>query len=193
MTTVTGLCRHRQVVGVSLTELARRSGIARSNLSAIEHARRDPTASTVDRIARNLDSRILVVPDDGRASAANIAEEIVRFERDGDWRGSYRAFLQLANSLTAASSWERILLAAEPPLPVDPEWDAAIAGLVEWKLDEAGIPAPPWADSRPGDPRWRWHPKANSAGIVARARENRIPASLRDRGIWIEERELQSA
>lgn len=45
----------REKRGVSLNELARRSGVAKGNLSEIERGHKSPTVRTLRKIARGLD------------------------------------------------------------------------------------------------------------------------------------------
>lgn len=56
MTTIAlNLCLWRAAKGLSQVELARKAGIPRPNLSAIEKNRRDLTLSTLDKLARALE------------------------------------------------------------------------------------------------------------------------------------------
>ncbi|WP_417522590.1 helix-turn-helix domain-containing protein [Marinovum sp.] len=53
-----GIRRHRTAAQLSLQELARLSGISSSALSLIETGKRDARLSTLDRIARALNTEI---------------------------------------------------------------------------------------------------------------------------------------
>ena len=59
-----------------------------------------------------------------------------------------RALLQLNDNLVAERGLVRgVLGLAEPESTKDPVWDAAIAGLVAWRLREEGLPAPDWVNA----------------------------------------------
>ena len=127
----------------------------------------------------------------GRETASSAADEIRQAHFDGDDEAAYRAFVQLSNDLVDTEHDVKGLLGAEQPDSVSPEWDAAIAGLVEWRLRQAGLPTPAWVDQVRGDVTWRWAPWP--AIRVIKARIDRVPEPFAKRGIWIEEGELDSA
>jgi transcriptional regulator with XRE-family HTH domain len=58
----------RRVSGLSQAELARRSGIQGSVLSAYEHGRRQPSAAALARIARSAGLELTVAPISDRAA-----------------------------------------------------------------------------------------------------------------------------
>ena len=60
--------RIRRVSGLSQAELARRSGIQSSVLSAYEHGRRQPSGAALARIARSAGLELTVVPLSDRAA-----------------------------------------------------------------------------------------------------------------------------
>ena len=55
--------------GLSLSEAAERSGLQRSNIAAVENGRRDPTASTIERMAEAARVRFITAEKDGRTTA----------------------------------------------------------------------------------------------------------------------------
>jgi transcriptional regulator with XRE-family HTH domain len=61
------IARLRQTSGLSRTELAARSGIDRSVLSAYEHGRRQPSTAALARIAQAAGMQLDLVPSPGAA------------------------------------------------------------------------------------------------------------------------------
>ena len=60
--------RIRRLVGLSQAELARRSGIQSSVLSAYEHGRRQPSVGALARIARSAGLELTVAPISDQAA-----------------------------------------------------------------------------------------------------------------------------
>lgn len=60
----------RDVQALSLDELAKRSGVSRSNISLIERGESSPTAVVLDKLAAALRVTLASLFEDGRASAA---------------------------------------------------------------------------------------------------------------------------
>ncbi|MCS5731835.1 helix-turn-helix transcriptional regulator [Herbiconiux moechotypicola] len=189
MTTVDAMTRARRRKRLSVAEVARRSGLQPSNLSAIESGSREPTARNLERAARGAGLHLLVVDLHGRSSAADIAGEIAEAEPTGDrWRQA-RLFVQLSDDLVGADPFVKVLIAAEPPRPIDAEWDAAIAGLVEWRLTQFGLPLPEWVSDALGDVESRWSIWPGAVRVDAAE----VPAPLLRRGVWVSGAELESA
>jgi transcriptional regulator with XRE-family HTH domain len=65
----------RAASGLSQSDLARRSGIAGSSLSLIEHGKRDPTVATLEALLRATRHSVVTIPT-VRSDAARIAAEI---------------------------------------------------------------------------------------------------------------------
>jgi transcriptional regulator with XRE-family HTH domain len=135
----------RRATGLNQIELSRRSGVAQSALSLIEGGSREPTWETVDRILRSTGTGIIAVPTrrpDACASAALIAAA----ESRGDKPGAAREFIQLSDNLAQVHAGVRVALTiCEPASTGVKHWDAAIAGLVAYRLEEESLPVPPWA------------------------------------------------
>jgi hypothetical protein len=100
--------------------------------------------------------------------------------------------VQVADDLSASDPADRFLLAIEPPTHVSPEWDAALAGVAEWRLSQAQLPLPGWISSERGNPDWRWTPPLSSASAAIPRQEENVPWPLRKRGVLIEADELTS-
>lgn len=179
--------------GLSLTDAAKQSGIQRSNIAAIENGRRDPTASTIEKIANAARVRFVPVKRDGRTTVADAATSIADAVSQNNTKRAYRVLLQVANDLTTPDPADRFVLTIEPPVHVSPEWDAAIAGVAEWRLRQAHLPLPGWIPSVRGNRGWGWTPPLSPASAAIPAREENVPAPLRERGVLIEADELTSA
>lgn len=192
MTIVSSLRRARKNARVTLAEVAVRSGVGETNLSAIENARRDPSTATVQRIADSLGVTFVAVPVRGRSSAASAAAAIADAQASGNPRLAYRNFIQLADDLAAVDPATRVVLAAEEPERSGGRWDDALAALVEYRLIQAGAPLPQWVHKRTGDHDHTWEPQRSSVPLPVGADEDLVPEPFRRRGVLIEENELVS-
>lgn len=181
------LHRARVNSSLSLRAVAERSGIAAANLSAIENGRRDPTATTAERVARAIGVEFVALNTRGRVTAARAADAITQAVNP---QAAYRIFLQLANDLEAASAFDRVILVAEQPAATGTRWDDAIAGLVEWFLERGGAPVPDWVLHRSGDADTIWEPQRTDVPLAVHADIRRAPEPLSRRGIAIEAEEL---
>jgi transcriptional regulator with XRE-family HTH domain len=81
------LTKARDRVGLSIAELARRSGTSRSTLSAYEHGRVSPTLETLERVLASTRQRLELAPapiwlevDIGRGRVAFVADVLWRLE-----------------------------------------------------------------------------------------------------------------
>lgn len=189
MTIIAALRRTRARSGRSLAWVAERAGVAESNLSAIEHGRREPRASTIDRLAAAMDVTFVPVATGGRSTTAEAADQIAAALAAGDTAIAYRVIVQVADDLFSASPYLRALLTAEAPIAIDQDWDAFLAGVVEWRLQQAGVPAPEWVRAQVRDLGTPWAPPS----AILPARPEHVPATLRRRGISVEADELTSA
>jgi transcriptional regulator with XRE-family HTH domain len=188
MTIVAALRRTRARSGRTLAAVAARAGITESNLSTIEHNRRSPRSDTIDRLAAALDVTLVPAATGGRNTAAEAGEHIARAVASGDSERAYRAALQLADDLGSAPPYVRLLLAAEAPTAIAPGWDALVAAVTEWRLQQAGLPAPDWVLDTIDPDAAAWTPP----GAVLAARASRVPPAFLRRGVFVEEDELAS-
>lgn len=188
MAVVALLRRARERSGRTLASVASRAGLSESNLSTIEHDRRSPRAETIDRLATALELTLVPVQTGGRATVAEAGEHVTRAVRLGDTERAYRAVLQLADDLQSAPPYLRLLLAAEPPSLTGSGWDAFIAAVVEWRLNQAGVPVPDWVlSTASSDGSW------TPPGSVLPARPERIEPAFLRRGVLVEQDEFASA
>jgi transcriptional regulator with XRE-family HTH domain len=189
MTTIDSITRARRRKRLSVAEVARRSGLQASNLSAIESGSREPTARNLERAARGAGLHLIVADLGGRYPATEVADAIASSGASGDEWAQARWLIQLSNDLVAADPFTKLLLVAEPPRSVDPTWDAALAGIVEWRLGQAGLPSPEWVHQAEGDPSSTWSIWPGSVHAEA----DDVPDPLLRRGVWVGEGELDSA
>ena len=191
MTLVSSLRRARLRSGLSLRRAADLSGIAASNLSAIENGRRDPGTGTAARIADAVGITFIPVRLRGRTSAAEISDELTRLA--GQPAEAYRALLQFADDLASTDAVGRVLLTVEEPQVTGTPWDAALAGVAEWRLGHVGAPVPSWISDTTRDPAEVWEPQRTSFPMPPVSRADRVPAPLLARGVLIEAAEFASA
>ena len=65
----------------------------------------------------------------------------------GDRSTAFRMLLNYNGNLAAAVGWNRLRLALPSPQTTgDPVWDAAIAGVTEYRLNQVPMPSPQWVD-----------------------------------------------
>jgi transcriptional regulator with XRE-family HTH domain len=126
------------------TLIASRTGEAASNLSVIEHGRRLPRVDKLDRILRASDARLAAIPTT-RSGALEASTEIRRALSDSDNGKAFRSWLAYNDSLAAENAVNRVVLAAFPPEPTGSAlYDAALAGVSEYRLRETNSPVPQW-------------------------------------------------
>ena len=136
--------RSRHLTQARLAEL---TGIDQASVSHHERGR-DAAFSTVDRLLAGTGHRLYAAPT-RRDDAASTAVAIRSHLRAQDPDRALRALLQLNDDLTAEHGLVRGVLALAEPEPTGNRmWDAAIAGLVAWRLNEERFPLPVWV----GDP-----------------------------------------
>lgn len=134
--------RSRHLTQARLAEL---TGIDQASVSHHERGR-DATFSTVDRLLAGTGHRLYAAPT-RRDDAASAAVAIRDYLRAKDPDRALRALLQLNDDLTAEHGLVRGVLALAEPEPTGNRlWDAAIAALVAWRLNEEQIPLPAWVD-----------------------------------------------
>ncbi|MFT4221172.1 MAG: helix-turn-helix transcriptional regulator [Microbacterium sp.] len=126
-------------------QLAERARIDQSRVSRSERGRETEFA-TVERLLAGAGHRLYSAPT-RRDDAATVSAEVRRLLGAGERDAALRALVQLNDNLVAEHGLVRgVLGVAEPESTRDPIWDAAIAGLVAWRLREDGLPAPDWVN-----------------------------------------------
>ena len=187
------LAAARRAQGLTAVQLSALTGLQPSNIYAIEHGRRQARVATLETIAAGLGVRFLLVDTRGRASVAETAKRIRDYRDAGDIDAAGTAFAQLVNNIRESSVLAKAALTQDAPPEVCPEWDATIAGTVEWLLRDTSLPLPAWVLGTDGDPSWSWSPwgRVPDGSYLHSSRD--IPEPLRRRGILIEEGELEAA
>lgn len=173
----------RRRKGISLSALAMSCGISKANLSAYMNERRDPGTATVEKLAAGLGLALVPVDLTALRLASDCADVIRVALLDGDEDRAYDALRRLAEDLDRFPALAS-LLTTQAPTKVSDEWDAAIAGVVEWKVEQAGLPAPAWATSNVRARDREWAPLA--APSVEGVRPEDVPLPLLERGILLD-------
>lgn len=140
--------RSRSLAGLSLTEVSDRSGLLLPNLSAIESGKRIPRVDTLEKALRAAGKKFVPVAN-LRASAAEVAEDIEIEIAAGREHDLFRFVVQLADNLAASQTVEDLYaLVIEPAQSTGRQaWDATIAGVVEYRLNQRNWPVPSWTQS----------------------------------------------
>lgn len=130
-------------------QLALRTGVDQARVSRSERDHDSPRFDTVDRLLAGAGHRLYAAPT-RRDDAATIAARIrVSLER-GDRHGALRHLIQLNDNLLAEKGLVRGVLAVTAPESTGQKvWDAAIAALASWRLQQEQIPLPDWV-AEPG-------------------------------------------
>lgn len=163
-------------------QLADRTRLDQARVSRSESGR-DAEFSTIERLLAGAGHRLYSAPTQ-RDDAATVAADIRYQLRVNDKDRALRALLQLNDNLVAEKGLVRgVLGLAEPESTKDAAWDAAIAGLVAWRLREEGLPVPEWVNS---PNRFLRAPRTldiDPADPVPPASE--IPTELAERGVLV--------
>ncbi|GGF34750.1 helix-turn-helix domain-containing protein [Subtercola lobariae] len=179
----------RRASGLTQQALSARTGVAETAVSSIENGR-DARLSTVERLLAGSHHSLIAIPST-RASAAEIAGHIraaVKSKRPAE---AARSFIQLNDNLAAEHNEGRYGLGLTEPAPTGiKHWDAALAGLVAYRLGEEGFPAPTWTTraSRKLKKAWTF----NTGTYLTPVNRSAVPAEFLERGILIDADTLRS-
>jgi transcriptional regulator with XRE-family HTH domain len=136
----------RKSRGLTQTALAQKSKVHQSNISAIENGR-DLSVATLETLLRATGHGLLAVPTT-RGDAAYFGASIRTELKLGNKLRALRMLIQLNDNLVAEHGIIRGVLGLLEPEPTGhKEWDAALAGLVAWRLGQDGIPLPGWVNN----------------------------------------------
>lgn len=188
MTIVQQVATLRKRAGLPATRIGEIAGTDASNIYAIEHGRRDPAASTLERIASAAGVKILAVQSEGAAFVSETTEVLRERVASGDVEGAYRQLIQISDDLSGATATTCVFLTYIEPSAISPGWDAAVAGVVEWRLTQKLAPLPEWIQRFGSAVDEPWEPLSAPYKI----NEQDVPEPLRRRNIWIEQAELES-
>lgn len=180
----------RRASRLSQKELGERANVAPSSLSLIESGERIPTVATLERLLASTGRSLVCIPT-RRADAASAADRISTALVEGDSAGALRHFIQLNDDLAAEHNEVRFALAISEPAPTGVKhWDAAIAGLVEYRLSEESLPLPSWATDGSRYLRKTW--TFNAGTYTVPVSPERVPAAFLTRKVLIDRDALES-
>lgn len=180
----------RARAAITVAELSRRSAVTGTVIDAIEAGAVDPTYETVSLLLSRTRHRLIVVPS-VRADAAELGALIGVALRTGDEATAFRHLIQLSDNLVAERGLVRGALTLEAPEPTSrPVFDAALAGIVEYRLGQEGLPSPGWVDDG-----WR---RLDVPEVLPYGRYTMVvdpadvPAALLARGVLVDRDSLES-
>ena len=180
----------REAAHASQRELARRSGVAQPSISAVENEDHDLTVESLGRLAASLGAQVSLVPS-LRLTAATAAALVKRDLSEANIGAAVATVFQLADDLAAVEPALRAALVVSPaPTTGDRRYDAWIAGLVEFRLGEVGVPAPAWVHEAPrvSEKEWAVGDVPGLAEIV----RSETPEPFARRGVLISRDDLVS-
>lgn len=140
----------RRSRGLTQRELSARSRLAQPRLALTEKRREDPRFDTATRLLAGAGHRLYAAPTT-RDDVATVAADIRHAVQADDLQLALRNLVQMNDNLVAERGLLRgILAVTEPELTGSKTWDAAIAALVAYRLNQDGVPLPVWVndDSR---------------------------------------------
>lgn len=134
--------KNQSLTQVGLAEQAR---VHQSNISDIESGR-DLSVSTLEKLLRGTGHRLFALPIQ-KADVTEAASAIRVHLKADNTQSALRALIQLNDNLVSEHGLHRGVLGISEPEPTgNPVWDAALAGLVAWRLTEENLPLPTWVD-----------------------------------------------
>ena len=137
----------RKNSGLTQGALASLVGVDQTRVSRAEGGKESPRFETVDKMLAATGHRLYVMPT-RRDDAATIAGEIRASIAEKNSRRALRQLIQLNDNLLAETGLVRgVLGLAEPESTGSKLWDASIAGLVAWRLNEQSLPLPEWVSA----------------------------------------------
>lgn len=173
---------------LSQSDVAARSGLPKSSISIYENHGRDPGSATLERLAKGVGLRVLLL-DIGHASpVAEHGGSIAAAVANGDEHQAFEVLRAIAFELMEASPGEAVVLSYQEPASINAQWDAAIAGVVEWRLQQAGAPVPDWVTACRRDRADRWTPLTAVPSDTTTVSD---VAALAKRGILIHSLDLE--
>lgn len=189
------LATARRRAGLSQRALCRKSGVAQSTISSIEHGKLQPGLPVLDRLVRSCGAELVVSSRslDGRWSAKDAALAARGWIDQGDEDSALRCGIQLRDDLRKASP-ERVieLMSEEPSATGLDKLDSMLAAVVEEACLANNLPSPDWATppnrvlSEPTE-LWWLLPKARGRAL------SMTPPTFFSHGLIVSERDLASA
>jgi transcriptional regulator with XRE-family HTH domain len=137
----------RKNSGLTQEALASRVGVDQARVSRSEGGQESSRFDTVDKLLAATGHRLYAAPT-RRDDAASIASSIRESIEAKDPKRALRQLIQLNDNLVAEKGLVRgVLGLAEPESTGKKLWDAAIAAVVAWRLNEQNLPLPEWVSA----------------------------------------------
>lgn len=135
----------RKSRSLTQVDLAEQAQVHQSNISGIESGR-DLSVSTLEKLLRATGHQLFALPIH-KADVTEAASAIRVHLKADNTQSALRVLIQLNDNLVSEHGLQRGVLGISEPQPTgNPVWDAALAGLVAWRLAEENIPLPTWVD-----------------------------------------------
>jgi len=180
----------RRVNRLTQKALGKRARVAASSLSLIESGERIPTVATLERLLASIGRSLISIPT-RRVDAASTADSMRTALSHKDEAAALRHFIQLNDNLVAEHDEVRYALAISEPAPTGVKhWDAALAGLVEYRLREESLPVPSWTRASSRSLRKSWTFSAGSYDVPVPI--DRVPEAFLARKVLIDRDTLDS-
>lgn len=136
----------RSTRGLSQIELAKRTGFDQAVISRYERGS-GVRFSTLDKILGSTGYSLYLAPTNG-LSGDQAAILITKYLKATETQSALRVLIQLNDDLMRERGITRgILGLSEPATTGNKVWDAAIAALVAWRLNQESLPVPDWVNN----------------------------------------------
>lgn len=180
----------RRTTGFSQAEIADRADTYQPIVSGVERGRRDTGVASAAHLARAAQHRLLLIPTT-HPSAVETAARIATALHEDSRDGAFRALLDFSDGLAKeAPLVVAALVVAEPESTGSREWDAALSGVVAYRLHQARLPEAAWTSHAITDNAElrapHLHPLDDAPDI------SQVPPEFLERGVLIEEGTLAS-
>ena len=135
----------RSTKGLSQIELAELTGFDQAVISRYEGGS-GVRFSTLDKILGSTGSSLYMAPTNG-LSADQAAILISTYLKSNELQSAMRVLIQLNDDLLREHGITRgVLGLSEPATTGNKVWDAALAALVAWRLNQEALPLPGWVN-----------------------------------------------
>jgi transcriptional regulator with XRE-family HTH domain len=138
------LRRARHNRGFTVRRLAELGKTSAAAISQIETGARGVSVDRFASLLKKTRHRYIVLPTIA-SSVSEVAESIGQFLQNAEHQAAYREFISFSDSLKKQQLGVRVALTlVEPETTGSVLYDAAIASLVEYWLNNDGLPIPDW-------------------------------------------------
>jgi y4mF family transcriptional regulator len=186
----------RRARGWTQATLAARAGTSRQWVSALEqgHPRGElgMALRVIDAAGLSLGTATAPPPEGPRSqlTARSLARAIRNELEAGDTTFALRLLGRGVAELRRLEAAEELsVFLAEPPSTSDPRWDTLLATVVARECRLRGLPVPPWTRVAPLERFWF----PDDDPILNARTMQRTPLDLRNKGIWLDGRALETA